>query len=95
MAPSYQATPHTKTSDKMEVIMLASVVVAFALFFFLGRVQSHWIAPAVLYVVSFLVIFEFMLDRPVYLLLVALLGTLALYYGAFALGRLASSRART
>ena len=73
-------------------MMLIAIVAAFAIFFFLGWVQSHWIAPAVLYVVSVPLVLESMGSGPVLELLAALLGVVALYYASFALGRFAGAR---
>jgi hypothetical protein len=61
---------------------------AFALFFFLGFAQSHWIAPGVLFLVSAPLIIGPTWDSGSELLAVSLGGTLALYYAAFALGQL-------
>lgn len=70
------------------MIIVIGVVLVFFLLAFLGYVQSHWIAPAFLFVVPVPLIITTLWNEPYTNLFGALFGTLIFLYVAFALGRL-------
>ncbi len=60
-------------------------------FFFLGRIQSHWIAPAVLFIVSLPLLITARLGGSIASSAKIHLATLLLFYAAFAVGHLTAS----
>lgn len=74
----------------MEIIVFAGIG-GFVLLAFLGYVESHWIAPAVLFFVPAPLVIAGLWSEPYFVLATALLALLVFLYAAFGLGRITNA----
>ncbi len=74
------------------MIYLVAALLLAAVLFWLGLVRSHWVAPAVLFAESAPVVAALSWTQGFEQIAIYLVVNLALFYAAFALGRMAADR---